>query len=162
MSTYFGKYRGKVEANADPKRLGRLQVSVPAVYGSERTNWARPCVPYAGRDVGWFVMPPRGASVWVEFEGGDLNYPIWTGCFWGDQETLPLSPVVPEIKVLKTGKAMITIDEREDTEGVTIQTKRGMKIAVTKDGIELDNGQGAKITLSGSQVKVNDGALEVT
>nr|HMP43165.1 phage baseplate assembly protein V [Roseiflexaceae bacterium] len=82
MSQFFGKYRGKVEQNVDPLQIGRVQVRVPAVLGEGRMSWAMPCVPYAGPGVGMFAIPPVGASVWVEFEGGDPDYPIWSGCFW--------------------------------------------------------------------------------
>ena len=67
---FFGKYRGRVEKNVDPERLGRLQLSVPVVLQDVSTGWALPCVPYAGPGVGLFAIPPVGASVWVEFEGG--------------------------------------------------------------------------------------------
>jgi uncharacterized protein involved in type VI secretion and phage assembly len=161
VSSHFGKYRGKVENNADPNGLGRLQVSVPGVYGNERMNWALPCVPYAGDGVGWFAIPPQGANVWVEFEGGDLDHPIWSGCFW-DRGQVPVSPAAAAKKVLKTQGVTLTIDDTAGSESITIETRRGLKIAVTSDAIELTNGQGAKVKLSGTQVTVNDGALEVT
>jgi len=74
MTTLFGKYRGKVVDNLDPLMLGRLIILVPAV-SEFPLSWAMPCVPYAGKDVGFFALPPMAANVWVEFEGGDPNYP---------------------------------------------------------------------------------------
>jgi uncharacterized protein involved in type VI secretion and phage assembly len=96
-SQYFGKYRGKVENNIDPMLLGRVQVSVPAVLGQGRLSWAMPCVPFAGAQLGLFLVPPVGANVWVEFEAGDPDYPILAGCFWGAGE-VPASPPVPQMK----------------------------------------------------------------
>jgi hypothetical protein len=81
----FGKYRGKVEKNKDPEGLGRLLVSCPSVMGQE-TNWAMPSVPYAGKSVGFFALPPVQTNVWVEFEGGNIDLPIWAGCFWNKGE----------------------------------------------------------------------------
>ena len=78
---YFGKYRGQVVDNRDPEGLARLQVVVPALL-QRAAVWAMPCVPYAGDGIGLFALPPIGAAVWVEFEGGDMDYPIWAGCFW--------------------------------------------------------------------------------
>jgi len=72
------------------------------------SGWALPCVPYAGKGVGLFLIPPVNAFVWIEFEQGDLDYPIWSGCFWGDNDT-PASPAEPEMKVLKTDAGTITI-----------------------------------------------------
>ena len=80
---YFGKYRGQVEINLDPMMQGRVQVSCAAVLGDGQMSWAMPCSPYGGSGVGFFMIPPVGANVWVEFEGGNIDYPIWSGCFWG-------------------------------------------------------------------------------
>ncbi|MFN3372173.1 MAG: phage baseplate assembly protein V [Chloroflexus sp.] len=161
MSQFFGKYRGKVEHNLDPLQQGRVQVSVPAVLGEGRASWAMPCVPFAGNGVGLFLIPPTGAHVWVEFEGGDPDYPIWSGCFWGAGEA-PAVPAVAEMKVLKTNTATITINELPGVGGITIETATGAKIAITATGIEINNGQGGSIKLSGPQISLNDGALEVT
>ncbi len=82
-SRFYGKYRAFVRDNNDPERLGRCRLEVPAVLGVGEENWsdwAWPCFPYGGNDdVGMFLVPEEGASVWAEFEGGDPQYPIWTG-----------------------------------------------------------------------------------
>lgn len=161
MTQFLGKYRGKVENNIDPMQMGRLQVSVPVVLGDGWLSWAMPCAPYAGSSVGFFAIPPMGANVWVEFEGGDTSYPIWSGCFWGTGE-VPAMPAVAEMKVLKTDAATITLNDTPGAGGITIETTTGAKIAITATGIEINNGQGASIKLTGPQVSVNDGALEVT
>lgn len=160
MSQYFGKYRGKVVNNLDPMQLGRVQVSVPAVLGQGQMSWAMPCAPYGGSGVGFFAVPPVDANVWVEFEGGDPNYPILAGCFWGSGE-VPASPGVPFMKVLKTDSATLTLDDTPGAGGVTIELTSGMKIKMSLQGIELDNGMGALVKLSGPSVSVNNGALEV-
>ena len=89
--SYFGKYRGEVTNPLDPQGMGRVQVSVPDVYGDGSLAWAMPCAPFAGPGVGLFAVPPMGAKVWVEFERGDPDYPIWSGGFWGLGE----APVAP-------------------------------------------------------------------
>ncbi len=159
MTQFFGKYRGKVENNADPMSMGRLQVSVPAVLGAGTSSWAMPCTPYGGSGVGWFAIPPVGANVWVEFEQGNTDYPIWSGCFW-DSNGAPASPAIDKTKVLKTDTATITIDDAAG--GIKIETQTGMKIEMSASALEITNGQGATIKLSGSSVSVNNGALEVT
>ena len=93
MRKFYGKYRGKVEGNVDPLMLGRVQVSCPPVLGDGKLAWAMPAVPFAGPQVGFFVVPPQNANVWVEFEQGDPDSPIWAGCFWGTGE-VPASPAV--------------------------------------------------------------------
>jgi hypothetical protein len=160
VSDYYGKYRGKVTNNLDPMQLGRIQVSVPAVLGEGSNSWALPAVPYAGPGIGLFLVPPADANVWVEFEGGDPDYPIWSGCFWGIGD-LPVTPALPQLKVLKTDFATITIDDTTPVGGVTIETASGFTVSLGALGIEIDAGQGT-VSVQGLKVTVNNGALEVT
>lgn len=160
MTDYFGKYRGTVANNIDPMQQGRIQVSVPSVLGSGQLSWAMPCVPYAGSGVGLFLIPPVDANIWVEFEAGDPDYPIWSGCFWGIGE-VPALPAIAEMKVLKTDSCTITLNDLPGIGGVTIETMTGMKIILTATGLEIDNGQGGSIKMTGPQVSVNNGGLEV-
>ena len=160
MSRYFGKYRGKVENNVDPMQLARIQVSVPAVLGDGRLSWAMPSVPFAGSGVGFFAVPPKDANVWVEFEGGDPDYPIWSGCFWGVGE-MPTMPALAEIKVIKTSTCTLTLSDLPGVGGVTVETSAGMKIVLSATGLEITNGQGGSIKFTGPQVSINSGALDV-
>jgi cytoskeletal protein CcmA (bactofilin family) len=124
---WYGKFRGKVLDNLDPLDLHRILVDVPALEGLE-LSWALPCVPYAGMQVGFCMLPPLGANVWVEFEGGDPTHPIWTGCFWGEMEK-PLLAVTPFTKVLKTDGLTLIID---DTPG-----EGGIKMIVGPPAVEV-------------------------
>ena len=160
MTEYFGKYRGTVVNNIDPMQQGRIQVSVPSVLGGGQLSWAMPCVPYAGPGVGLFLIPPVDANIWVEFEAGDPDYPIWSGCFWGIGE-VPALPAIAEMKVLKTDTCTITLNDLPGIGGVTIETMTGMKIILSATGLEIDNGQGGSIKMTGPQVSVNNGGLEV-
>ena len=118
MTQFFGKYRGKVENNVDPMQLGRVQVGVPAVLGGGRLSWAMPCVPYAGPGVGFFAIPPVGANIWVEFEDGKPDSPIWSGCFWGTGEAPALAA---ETKVFKTDCITLTFSDMPGAGGVTLE-----------------------------------------
>lgn len=157
---FFGKYRGKVMKNIDPMQLGRIQVSVPAVLGEGTLSWAMPCTPFAGDGVGFFALPPVGANIWVEFEGGDANSPIWSGCFWGSGE-VPASPAMEAKKMIKTKTNTLTIDDTPGTGGIILETQAGMKISITAAGIEINDGKGGTIKLTGPKVSVNNGALDV-
>lgn len=156
---YYGKYRGIVTNNIDPMQQGRLQVKVPSVLGENTLNWALPCVPYAGSQVGFFFIPPMGANVWVEFEAGNKNAPIWSGCYWATGES-PSPTGVPQTKIIKTDTVTITLDDLVPNT-LSLETAQGMKITINSQGITLDNGMGAKVELTGVQVSVNNGGLEV-
>jgi uncharacterized protein involved in type VI secretion and phage assembly len=157
---FYGKYRGVVTDNNDPQMRGRVRARVPDIYGEGESGWAMPSVPYAGADVGLFLIPPVDAGVWIEFENGDPAYPIWSGCFWAAGE-VPAQPTVPQMKVLKTDVGTITVNDTAGAGGITIETQSGMKIAITTTGIEINDGQGGSIKLAGPKVTINDGALEV-
>jgi uncharacterized protein involved in type VI secretion and phage assembly len=160
VTQYFGKYRGKVEKNVDPLFMGRILVSVPAVTGQGTLNWAMPAAPFAGNGVGFWAIPPEGANVWVEYEGGNPDQAIWSGCFWGPGES-PATPPVPQVVVLKTEACTLTLSDLPGVGGVTIETTAGMKITMTATGLEITNGSGGTISLQGPRVTVNNGALEV-
>jgi uncharacterized protein involved in type VI secretion and phage assembly len=157
---YYGKFRGVVSDNGDPSNLGRIRAKVADVFGEEASGWAMPSVPYAGSQVGLFLIPPTNASVWIEFEHGNPDYPIWTGCFWAENE-VPVSPASADKKVLKTGAGTITLDDTQGANSVTIETTNSLKIKMDQQGIEISNGS-QKIMISTSSVSVNDGALEVS
>ena len=80
---WYGKYRAFCRDNNDPERLGRIRMEVPAVLGTGHENWsdwAAPCFPYGGTpDSGMFLVPEEEATVWAEFEGGNPQFPIWSG-----------------------------------------------------------------------------------
>jgi hypothetical protein len=161
--SFFGKYRGTVTNNIDPMLSGRIQVAVPAVLGDGKLSWAMPCVPYAGPQVGFYAIPPVGANVWVEFEAGDADHPIWTGCFWGTGE-LP-QPALPQIKFLKTDGVSLTLSDLPGAGGCTLEVgppvvPMPLKLVFDATGITLTN-SAASVKLSPLSVSLNNGALEV-
>jgi hypothetical protein len=164
MRQFFGKYRGKVENNVDPQQQGRLQVSVPAVLGEGSLSWAMPCVPYAGPGVGFFAIPPVGANVWVEFEAGNPDYPIWNGGFWALGEA-PLAPALAFTKVMQTDCITLKLDDTPGSGGFTLEVNPPavavpVKLVCDANGVKLTHGA-ASIQLTPASVSINDGALEV-
>lgn len=162
MTQFHGKYRGTVVSNDDPLGLGRLQIEVPSVLGTSRLSWAMPCVPFAGEKVGFLALPAKDARIWVEFEGGDPDHPIWVGCFWDDRSHLPEDPFDPAHKVFRTKGATVTLSDADADRGVTITTADGMTVRIGPQKIEIDNGAKATITLQGNTTSINGNALEVT
>jgi hypothetical protein len=168
---YYGKYRGLVVENLDPEQIGRVLVQVPDVLGVTPSNWAMPCVPIAGIEAGCFMVPPIGSQVWIEFEQGDPDYPIWTGGFWGLVADVPVfataPPAIPpgqNIVLQTTGQNMLLLSDAPPTPvtgGIVLKSTSGAMIVVNDTGIYISNGQGATITLIGPAVDVNLGGLTV-
>jgi len=142
---FFGKYRGIVRSNQDPINRGRLEVLVPAVMDQEPI-WATPCVPYAGDNMGFYTMPEPGTGIWLEFEAGDPNYPIWVGCFWADDQ-LPQNErntaATPPLKIIRSKEGlMVTLDDQQ--EAIAVSDKNGNNIIT----IEVQQG---KVTVKAAQ-----------
>lgn len=168
MGDYYGKYRGLVVNNVDPLQKGRIQVQVSDVLGAGLSSWAMPCMPMTGVQAGVFVVPPVGAGVWVEFEGGNPDHPIWSGGFWGSAGEVPalaLAPAVPaspNIVLQTTGQHSLVVSDVPGTGGIMLRSPGGAMILVNDTGITISNGRGATIVLAGPTVTVNNGALVVT
>lgn len=165
---YFGKYRGLVLNNIDPEQKGRLMVQVPDVLGLGLSSWAMPCVPMAGIQMGTYFVPLIGSGVWVEFEGGDPDYPIWTGGFWGSAAEVPALalagiPGSPNIVLQTTGQnTMVVSDLPGPTGGIMLKSPSGASIIVNDTGIYIQNGKGASIVMTGPTTTINNGAFVVT
>ena len=162
---FYGKYRGTVINNIDPLLIGRIQAIVPDVSGLLPSSWAMPCVPVAGINMGMFTVPPIGAGVWMEFERGDPDYPIWVGGYWGSAAETPLlSHAVPPGLAgitLQTTLANGIMISDGPAGGILIQTTLGAFILVSDLGITISNGKGAIITMLGPTTDINATALTV-
>ena len=164
---FFGKYRGIVLDNIDPLQTGRLMVQVPDVTGILPSSWAMPCLPFAGIQSGFYAVPEIGSTVWVEFEQGNPDYPIWTGCFWETAAQVPAlalaaPPGLQQIVVQTISQNTLLIsDVPGPTGGILLKSSTGALISVSDTGITISNGQGATIIMTGPAVTVNEGALEV-
>jgi hypothetical protein len=137
MGTLFGKYRGQVEGNTDPLQQGRLQVSSPDGLGEGAVAWAMPCVPCTSEGTGFMMLPPVGTGVWVEFEAGDVDRPIWTGCFWG-----------PGAEI------------RADGGEVTMASRDGTRVTLDSAG-NVDVTANATVKVSAAVVQVSAGAISL-
>ncbi|MEA1976398.1 MAG: phage baseplate assembly protein V [Chloroflexota bacterium] len=168
---FLGKFRGTVLNNVDPETRGRLMLSIPDVLGVVPSTWAEPCTPLAGPTgppMGVYMVPPIGAGVWVEFEHGDPNYPIWVGCRWGGPSDIPPLahaglPVSPNIVMQTAGQNSFVISDLPGpTGGIMLKSATGASIIVNDTGIYIQNGRGASLIMTGPTVTINNGALVIT
>ena len=164
---YLGKYRGLVLNNIDPMQMNRLQVQVPDVGGLIPLTWAMPCVPVAGLQNGMVALPMIGSGVWIEFEQGNSDYPIWVGCFWGSAAEVPAlaratPPGVQAITFQTPLQNGLTISDLPGpTGGIMLKSATGATLIVNDTGIYIQNGKGASIVMTGPTVTVYAGALTI-
>ena len=143
MERQLGKFRGTVTDNNDPNNQGRIKASVPAVLHDVDSGWALPAVPYAGPGVGTWAIPPVGAGVWIEFEGGDVAYPIWSGCWWaGDQRPQDQNgtKAVPSLKVLRSEDGL-TVALDDDSHTISVSDTNGsnyLEITVDQGTVKIE------------------------
>ncbi|MCA8880775.1 MAG: baseplate assembly protein [Rhodobacteraceae bacterium] len=164
---HYGKFRARVLNNVDPMQEGRIQVDVPDLAGPLPSSWARPCVPLAGLQTGIYTPPPIGSGVWVEFEQGELDRPIWVGCFWGSAAEVPalartIPPGLSGIALQTVGQNGIVVsDVPGPSGGIMLKSATGATIIVNDTGIYIQNGRGASLVMTGPTVTINNGALVV-
>ncbi len=148
---YYGKYRGFVEDNIDPEKLGRLKLSVPSVLNDQISDWALPCLPFGGNGYGFFAIPEKSAQVWVEFEEGDISRPIWTGVLWELPDHVPTegSRKPPSTRLWRTPSGhILQFDDEKNKERIRIHHRANAEILIDEQGrIELSDAAGGTVRI---------------
>lgn len=157
----FGKYRGIVVDVNDPWNQGRIKAKVPQVLGEQATGWALPCAPYAGDGVGVHTIPPAGSGVWIEFEGGNLDFPVWVGCWWGSDQ-VPVDHngrhATPKQKSLRS-EAGLHIQLDDDGRVITVSDTGGdNRVEITVDLGTIRIQSAMKVIIDAPLIELVDGA----
>jgi len=155
QNRFYGKYRGVV-TDVDASTM-RVKATVPSVLPSGVTGWCMPCVPYAGPQVGFIMLPEVGSGVWIEFEGGDVSYPIWVGCYWHTGD-VP-SQASATVKSIVTTAGSLELDTNAGS--ITVTDAQQNTVVLDSNGVTSTSGSGS-VAIGASGVNVNNGALEVT
>lgn len=153
---FYGKYRGTV-TDVDAATM-KVKAKVPAVLGDTICGWCEACVPYAGPKVGFVMLPEIGSGVWIEFEGGDVSFPIWVGGYWRSGEVPPHA--AKDAKAIFAKSGALTLDDKAKT--VTLADDNGDKLTLSGGRVTIKAKQKGKIVADASGVAVNDKALVVT
>ena len=149
---HFGKYAGIVSDNADPEKRALLKVKVPAVFGPTLEVWARPCLPF-----GHFFVPEPGTKVWVEFEAGDIGFPIWVGVWYAQGEVPPEAELDPPVKRMihtPSGHA-IELHDEDGEEKILIRHKSNASLSFDKEGgVLATNKNGSYVSLDAKEANL--------
>jgi uncharacterized protein involved in type VI secretion and phage assembly len=161
IDRHYGKHRGLVTNNEDPKNLGRIRARVPEVLGDVETGWALPAAPYSGNQAGLYTVPASGAGVWIEFEAGDVSRPIWTGCWWSNDQ-LPKNEsgtsATPPLKILQSEEGMLVALD-DDAKTITLSDSSGGNLMT----IKVQDGQikllaATKVVVEAPQIELVENA----
>jgi uncharacterized protein involved in type VI secretion and phage assembly len=159
-STFFGKYRGTVTDVSDPENRCRIRATVPSVLGEQACGWALPSAPFAGDGLGMVLLPEVGSGVWIEFEAGNLDNPIWSGAWWAkDQRPDPKGPGV-RVLVSKAGHKVILDDDANQVQIVHGDAAVAKTITITATEIVLKCGV-CEIKISNDNISLNDGQIKI-
>lgn len=156
-TTFYGKYRGTVTNVNDPDDRGRIRATVPGVLGEHECGWAMPASPFTGDGHGFLMLPNVGSAVWIEFEAGQLDNPIWSGGWWG-QGQLP-SPHNPAVRVIVSDQGhKIVLDDSAGE--VTVTHGKGPEIKLKSNEITLTVGA-CEISITDTAISLNKGVVKV-
>lgn len=156
-SKHYGKYRGTVTNNDDPRKQGRIRVQVPEILGDIDSGWALPCAPYAGDKTGAYAVPAVGAGVWVEFEAGDVSRPIWVGCWW-QSNSAPTdesgTAVTPDVKIVRSEQGLL-LALHDDSQTIALSDSNGSNI------LKIESQQGRVTLKAATKVVVDAPQIEL-
>ena len=169
---YYGTYRATVMDNNDPDKLGRVQIRVGAIHGDRPCErWAWPISPWAGNGYGLWFVPDIGSTVYVVFDHGQADHPLWSGSWWGDGE--PTADMTTKKVVIATKEGMklvldrtnksVTVEQSSgtslfmDDSVVTLATKEGMKVALDRSAKKatVEQGSGNSVVMSSTKCEVS-------
>jgi hypothetical protein len=155
FNMFYGNYRGTVKSHG---KNGKCQVFVPSVYNTEfetrfeKLPWAEPAQPLfaSGRDGnGVFQYPKLETTVWVFFDGGDINRPVMFASTLGasdnfdkykyilktDKVTIELNEVSGEVEITIDGNAKVELKTLEIDGDVLIKGTLDVSKTIDADGV---------------------------
>ena len=172
---YYGIYPGTVVANADPDNRGRIQALCPAVGVRlpEQIDdgwWALPSMPGlavdpdTGQVTGTFHPPDVGTAVWMQFQHGDPEFPVYVGGYLIAGKTSNTFDAEDALKKgirTKTGHFLRMSDDPDD---LHIMLCRGdgagapspVFLSMDKDGsVQIENQNGSTIFMNAKKAETS-------
>lgn len=156
---YYGKYRGTVTDVDDPNDQCRIRAMVPALLGDAPLAWALPAAPFAGDGHGQVMLPEIGSGVWIEFEAGDINHPVWSGAWWAQGQRPEPKGAGVRVVVSKNGHQVVLDDEADELR-LKHGAVAGPEVVLRGDEIVLTMGA-CEITISNTSISLNQGQIKV-
>jgi uncharacterized protein involved in type VI secretion and phage assembly len=138
-----------VRDNQDKSGMGRVKVSFPWHSQPQESHWARVATPMAGKKRGIYFIPEVNDEVLVAFDRGDVRFPYVVGSLWNGKDSSPETndDGKNDVRVIHSrADHKITINDGPQPL-VQIELADGKRVTLNRDGIELDDKQGNKVTI---------------
>jgi phage baseplate assembly protein gpV len=156
-TSYFGKYRGIVTDVGDPENMCRIRARVDSLLDGQQTGWAMPAAPFAGDGHGMVILPQVGSGVWIEFEAGNLDHPIWSGGWWASGQRPDPQGDQVRVVVSESGHQVVLDDAAGE---VKIVHSGGPEIKMTATEVVITVGS-CELKISATDISLNNGLVKV-
>lgn len=151
---YFGKFRAVVVDVDDPDKRGRVRVKCPKVLGEGKSKWCEVCSPVAYEDHGDFCLPKKDDTVWVEFENGNPNKPIYVGAWWSNEHTSAADEYGDDIRIIEFDGCKIKMKSDESIE----TTIKNSKVLMKENETTVSVGDNCEIKLTDKTIELSVGS----
>lgn len=141
IGRYYGQYRGFVETNDDPKKMNRLKVIIPQLNPvTTNVYWAWPVGIWGSKGYGVQMLPQVGDMVWISFENGDPDYPIWEHAGYGKNE-IPSEFITPNHYGFKTPNgSILVINDNKGEEEILVKLNSTLDwLKITPKELEFES-----------------------
>ncbi|SDZ21615.1 Uncharacterized conserved protein, implicated in type VI secretion and phage assembly [Micromonospora pattaloongensis] len=160
----------------DPKKLGRVRLTLPWLDGAYTTGWARVVQPGAGADRGAVLLPEVGDEVLVGFTGGNLDAAYVLGGLHNGTDAPPKLDTDPvdggsgriaaRALVSRTGHRLELLEAGSGPDGVLLATgDRKFTLRLDRSGKQIEIVSDGKVSVrarNGISLDAGSGPLELT
>jgi phage baseplate assembly protein V len=146
-------YRGFVIEGRDPKKRGRVQVSLPDF---DEQRWAPRATLDAGDGRGTWFVPATGDEVLVAFENGDEDRPVVIGSLWSSDQQPPESD--PERSVVRTAHGATAVLD-DGSGAIEVSDLHGNVVTLAAGGVTIKSASKVKVTAS--MIEIEAGTIRV-
>lgn len=158
---WHGKYRAIVTDIDDPEGRGRIRVKCPKVLGDSKSHWCEVCSPVAYDNGGDFCLPKKDDTVWVEFEGGDPDKPVYSGSWWSSNNCVAdkdKDEYNENTRIIEFDGCKIKMKSDESIE-VTIKNS---KIFMEEDNTTVSVGDSTEVKVTDDTIKIDCSSAVIT
>lgn len=135
MAERYGKYRAVVSDILDPEVRGRIKVKCPSLLSLSDSSWCEYCGSTSD-----FHLPALGDTVWVEFENGLVDKPVYSGS-WYAKEQIPTTDTSGSTRVIQFNGNTITMSDH-----IELKSKDGTTISINGGSLTINGVAVALVT----------------
>ena len=140
LGKYYGSYRAYVYNNEDPLDMNRVQLIIPMLNPTAvDETWAFPKNSWGGKDYGINLLPRKTDMVWVEFQNGDPDYPVWSHASYAKGEKPKEFSSINHYGFKTPRGTLIVINDNKGEEEVLVRLNNKAEwVKIKKEELEVE------------------------